>query len=122
MEVVPASSGIPVADPIRSGGPWRIISGGLSPTCRNGPGLSCLFQAIGRNGILPFMSASDRVSISTTIIFRHILTSCAGKIGRASCRERVSVRVDLGGLRIITKKKKQTKKQEQTNQKENITN
>src|SRR3546814_14162272 len=78
MEVVPASSLIPVTDPIRSGGPWRIISGGLSPTCRNGPGLSCLFQAIGRNGILPFMSASDRVSISTTIIFRHILTRCAG--------------------------------------------
>src|SRR3546814_13423117 len=27
------------------------------------------------------------------------------KIGRASCRERVSVRVDLGGRRIIKKKK-----------------
>src|SRR3546814_17946540 len=28
------------------------------------------------------------------------------EIGRASCRERVSVRVDLGGRRIIKKKKK----------------
>src|SRR3546814_20978503 len=27
------------------------------------------------------------------------------EIGRASCRERVSVRVDLGGRRIITKKR-----------------
>src|SRR3546814_19927928 len=29
-----------------------------------------------------------------------------GKIGRASCRERVSVRVDLGGRRLINKKSK----------------
>src|SRR3546814_17488364 len=28
------------------------------------------------------------------------------KIGRASCRERVSVRVDLGGRRLLKKKKK----------------
>src|SRR3546814_15240896 len=37
-------------------------------------------------------------------------SSCAPtevKIGRASCRERVSVRVDLGGRRIIKKKRKQ---------------
>src|SRR3546814_4804473 len=33
-----------------------------------------------------------------------------GEIGRASCRERsVSVRVDLGGRRIIKKKKNETK-------------
>src|SRR3546814_15292868 len=31
--------------------------------------------------------------------------SDAPEIGRASCRERVSVRVDLGGRRIIKKKK-----------------
>src|SRR3546814_14277955 len=30
------------------------------------------------------------------------------QIGRASCRERVSVRVDLGGRRIIKKKKNNT--------------
>src|SRR3546814_11012727 len=30
----------------------------------------------------------------------------SGQIGRASCRERVSVRVDLGGGRIIKKKNK----------------
>src|SRR3546814_18551354 len=35
------------------------------------------------------------------------------EIGRASCRERVSVRVDLGGRRIFKKKKK--KKNENTN-------
>src|SRR3546814_16221283 len=32
-----------------------------------------------------------------------------GEIGRASCRERVSVRVDLGGRRIIQKTKKEQK-------------
>src|SRR3546814_16466431 len=32
------------------------------------------------------------------------------QIGRASCRERVSVRVDLGGRRIIKKKTTKTKK------------
>src|SRR3546814_11833385 len=38
------------------------------------------------------------------------LGGLSGQIGRASCRERVSVRVDLGGRRIIkNNKKKQIK-------------
>src|SRR3546814_16845465 len=44
-----------------------------------------------------------------TVITRT--TSLRASIGRASCRERVcSVRVDLGGRRIIKKKKKKNKK------------
>src|SRR3546814_15637774 len=37
------------------------------------------------------------------------LAAANSKIGRASCRESVSVRVDLGGRRIIKKKKKKNK-------------
>src|SRR3546814_12800345 len=34
------------------------------------------------------------------------------EIGRASCRERVCLRVDFGGRRIIKKKKKKTRRKE----------
>src|SRR3546814_11345969 len=45
------------------------------------------------------------------------------KIGRASCRESVSVRVDLGGRRIIKKNKKQhTNVNKKYRQKQNIQN
>src|SRR3546814_12059067 len=44
-------------------------------------------------------------------LFRQFAVAVsAAKIGRASCRERVSVRVDLGGRRIITKKKSESKR------------
>src|SRR3546814_1161084 len=42
-----------------------------------------------------------------TLLLIPIFYLRLGRIGRASCRESVSVRVDLGGRRII-KKKKQT--------------
>src|SRR3546814_12039166 len=44
--------------------------------------------------------------IGTTIaaVMIGLFMALSQKIGRASCRERVSVRVDLGGRRIIKKK------------------
>src|SRR3546814_18363208 len=43
---------------------------------------------------------------STYAAIRPAATYADDKIGRASCRERVCQRVDLGGRRIIQKKKK----------------
>src|SRR3546814_17498668 len=48
-----------------------------------------------------FITTTTRLTPAT----RSIAPPMPLKIGRASCRESVSVRVDLGGRRIIKKKK-----------------
>src|SRR3546814_20696618 len=55
-----------------------------------------------RQGYLVGMKAT----IERAVLLKSLGHVQSVEIGRASCRERVSVRVDLGGRRIIKKKKK----------------
>src|SRR3546814_20751237 len=49
-------------------------------------------------------TAANPISTMTTSISRRVKPWARCEIGRASCRESVSVRVDLGGRRIIKTK------------------
>src|SRR3546814_18803296 len=63
-------------------------------------------------GQIRFTGAHDRENRFVGDALRHMGIDRVGeKIGRASCRESVSVRVDLGGRRIIKKKKKKNQEQ-----------
>src|SRR3546814_16756233 len=67
-----------------------------------------LVAPIGALAVLMFAAA---IALPTPQAIARVEASQSHKpfseIGRASCRERVSVRVDLGGRRVIKKKKKQ---------------
>src|SRR3546814_15284407 len=65
-----------------------------------------------RNGYLSLIKPFDDENViagqgTAALEFINEVKSFDMKIGRASCRERVSVRVDLGGRRIIKKKNKE---------------
>src|SRR3546814_14568267 len=69
------------------------ISSSAGPIMRHGPHHSAQ------------KSTSTGVLLEMTSLWNEAsVTFLVAKIGRASCRERVSVRVDLGGRRIIKKK------------------
>src|SRR3546814_14677239 len=68
---------------------------------------SDLIAAIGWKGddITRFRLPAPTASETERAILRHLPGATRAEIGRASCREKsVSVRVDLGGRRIIKKK------------------
>src|SRR3546814_15813170 len=91
----------------------------LDGVAEGGP-LAPLPRALIQLGLAASVTALDReaLSIAVTAAYKRgatpgqvqeviALVSGLGEIGRASCRERVlSVRVDLGGRRIIKKKNK----------------
>src|SRR3546814_15826484 len=55
---------------------------------------------------LVFGQLVEATLLGVLVDFGATNLASADEIGRASCRERVCVRVDLGGRRIIKKKKK----------------
>src|SRR3546814_16600872 len=92
------------------------ISDWSSDVCSSDLGHRLLPQAL--NG--PISSRQVRRAAAHTVqrvLGSSLLRGRASEIGRASCRESVSVRVDLGGRRIIKKKNKKRDSREITQKK-----
>src|SRR3546814_14775926 len=69
---------------------------------------SLLLQPLVENAIKYAVTPQEEgadITLSAQLAGENVRITVSDKIGRASCRESVSVRVDLGGRRIIKKKK-----------------